>query len=254
MAKSFFARLAETQCRVLLLNFDVILASLTEDRRPAIPEITSCLQKIVDGAETRVVLITANSADNLKLRINMQPMPEIWGNYGLERWLPDSNYQIAAIEVRRLQGLKAARYVVARANLGSCLEPRLGALILRWQGLSSPAAKHARNLAYAAWRPIAQSNSLLLNEFEGGMELRLPEYEPASAVRKLVDTLETNSIVVYIGDAQIDENTFRALREQDLSVLLGDEPRDTAANLSIRTAGDLLHFFSSWLATCDSVR
>lgn len=253
MARSFFARLAEMQRRVLLLNFDVIMAAFTEDRRPAIPEITSCLQKIVDSAETRVVLITANSAADLKSRINMQPMPEIWGNYGLERWLPDSDCQMAAIEVSRLQGLKAARYAVARANLGSRLEPRFGALILRWQGLSMPAAKHARNLAYTAWRPIAQSNNLLLNEFDGGMELRLPEYETASAVGKLVDKLGANDIAVYIGDAQIDENTFRVLREQDLAVLLGNEP-DIAANLCISTAGDLLRFFSSWLAACEFLR
>jgi len=249
---SFFARLAETRSRALLLNFDVILKLPARQGTTVIPELCDHLSKVMSETETRVILITRNSAKDLRSKINLAQLPEIWGNYGLERLLPDGTYKLLPIDTRKSRALKAAQYVATDANLANCLRENIGGLVLHWQNLSTPAIRHARNLAFLAWQPIAEANNLLLRECMAGMELRLRECDTACAISAMRAEPDPPETIVYISDDRVDENAFRTLRTQDLAVLLCVEQRATAANLWISSGEDLTCLFAAWVAAYSS--
>ncbi|HSS99075.1 MAG TPA: hypothetical protein VLK33_18700 [Terriglobales bacterium] len=249
---SFFARLAETRSRALLLNIDVALKLPTKQGNPILSELRSYIPRLMKEVNTRLILITRNSARELRSKLNLPSSPEIWGNCGLEKLFPDGTYKLTPIDTRKSRALKAAHYVLADANLAKCLHENIGAVTLQWQNLSTPAIRHARNLAFQAWQPIAESNNLQLKECATGMELRLHECDPACAIRSMLAEPDPPEMIIYVGDDRIDENAFRTLRAQDFAVLLCMEQRDTIADARISSCEDLEHLFSTSVTACDS--
>jgi trehalose 6-phosphate phosphatase len=248
----FFVRLATAKRRALLLDYDGTLAPFTPDRDRAIPypEATGLLRRIMRETNTRVAMITGRSAENLRALLGLSPVPEIWGTHGLEHLLPDGSYHMVPLDPQQRRGLRAAEQALAGANLERCLEKKPGALALHWRGLSGTESEKVRQTALQAWATIAKGGGLLLTEFDGGMELRLPTHNKGDAVRTILAELGNDSIVAYLGDDLTDEDAFRALRPQDLAVLVRTKPRDTNAHIWIEPPAELLRFLENWLSAC----
>ena len=254
-AEVFFTRLAEVRRRALLFNFDRTIARFPEAQGKLGPELTGLLQGIIDQTETRVVMITQGSARELNSQLELDPGPEIWGYCAIERLLPHGDLEVGPLDARGARALTAARIAVTSANLGSCLEENSGALALSWRSLSAPAARHARNLAFRAWSPIAALNSLVLTEFDDGMELRLPKHDTRDAVRAIVNELGENSVAALLDDDDSSEKgAFCALRPQDFAVLVCPELQRTSASFWIKSPEELMHFFSMWLLACRRIQ
>jgi hypothetical protein len=199
-------------------------------------------------------MTTQGSAPELRSQLDLDPAPEIWGHCAVERLLPHGDLQVGPLDARGARALTAARFAVTSANLGSCLEENSGALALSWRSLSAPAAKHARNLAFRAWSPIAALNSLMLTEFADGMELRLPKHDTRDAVRGILNELGENSVAALLDDDSAEGRAFSALRAQDFAVLVCPELQGTSASLWIKSPEELMHFFSMWLLGCSRIQ
>ncbi len=256
--EEFLDRLADAQQRVLLLDYDGTLAPFTPERDKArmSSSVRDLIQNIIRHTNTRVVMITGRSAKNLKNLLDVEPCPEIWGTHGRERLMPNGAYHLAQLEAKHLDGLIAAQHAATSANLGRgrSLERKPGALALHWRGLSPAAARHARNMALQAWESIALYYDLILVEFDCGLELRPPQHNKGDAVRTILDELDEECVVAYLGDDQTDEDAFRALRIQDLSALVRTEFRETSAKVWLRTANELMLFLGCWLTICGGVQ
>ena len=248
----FFERLTGSKSRALLLDYDGTLAPFRVEREISLPSpvIVDVLQQIIQKTNTRVVMVTGRSAKSLRALVPLRPVPEIWGTHGLERLLPDGSYQLAPLDQRQLQALQQAHELAVGLNLAPLLEEKPGALALHWRSMTLPATTHARNMVHRAWNPIAQSNGLLLEEFDGGLELRLPVHDKGDAVRTILDEMGPDSVVAYLGDDRTDEDGFRALRIQDLAVLVRTESRDTCADIWIHPPERLAEFLNEWLSAC----
>jgi trehalose 6-phosphate phosphatase len=93
----FFDRLAESTDRVLLLDYDGTLAPFAKERDRAFPYpgVIDCLTGIMENGNTRLVLVSGRSVDDLISLIGLRNLPEIWGSHGGERLFVDGRYQIA---------------------------------------------------------------------------------------------------------------------------------------------------------------
>ena len=254
-AQQLFIRLAEAEQRVLLLDYDGTIAPFTPQRDEAVPYpgAGELLQRILAETNTRIVMITGRAAWDLRSLLHLYPSPEIWGSHGMERLWPSGNYEMAEVDERELRGMTAARSAISKRDLQDRIENKPAAVALHWRGLNASKAEAARDVALQAWQPIAEKSGLRLAEFDGGLELRYSNHNKGHAVRKVLDEMGQDSVVAYLGDDQTDEDAFRALRPQDLSVLVRPEFRETSAQLWIKPPEELLQFLGEWLTTCGGV-
>jgi trehalose 6-phosphate phosphatase len=250
---SFLDRLRSAPTRVLLLDYDGTLAPFTVDRSLALPypRMPALLVRIM-ARGTRVVLISGRPARELVLLSGIHPHPEIWGSYGLERLKPDDSYEVGTLSRQHQTGLLLAAKALRANGLEPQMEPKPGGIAVHWRGVSAPDAAEIEAKARRLWRPLLGDHSLILIDFDGGMEIRAPGRNKGDAVETILRESGRDAAIAYLGDDTTDEEAFCALRGKGLTVLAGPQSRPTAAEIWLQPPHELLRFFEEWLRASGS--
>lgn len=252
---AFLEKVAAARERVLLLDYDGTLAAFTPERSRALPYpfVPRLLQSLMTGCRTRVVMITGRAARDLPRLLGVDPPPEIWGSHGLERLTPNGSHEVARIPEQGRSALQAALDSCVRAGMESFVEQKPGCLALHWRGLRPDAIEAVRTFGYRILAPLACRAQLLLNEFDGGMELRARGCNKGHAVRSILAETDPEAPVAYLGDDLGDEDAFRALQGRGLTVLVRPQYRPTGAQLWLRPPEELVQFLADWIGACGGV-
>jgi trehalose-phosphatase len=248
----FMRSVTQSQSSALLLDYDGTLAPFSIDRKRALPYagVTSLLQELVDTGRTRVIIITGRNAHEIGPLLGIQPCPEIWGSHGLQRLMPDGTCEMPEIGGTAVQALADAARWLTYQGLQQMSEPKPGSIAVHWRGLDEPAAIRLRGKILLGWFPIAERASLTLLDFDGGVELRIPDRDKSDAIRTVLREIGPDTPVAYLGDDATDELAFSALENRGLAVLVRSEPRRTAAQVWLKPPGGLLEFLVRWLDAC----
>jgi trehalose 6-phosphate phosphatase len=250
--EDFFERIVHSCNRVLLLDYDGTVAPFTVNRQHAFPYtgVRDLLSSLVNTTNTRLVIVTGRPAMELLSLLDLSPMPEVWGSNSVEHVGPDGRYERAYLQSHELLALTEAEDWLRRERLDAEIEAKSGAVAVHWRGLAPAAAREARTAAFRALAPLARREGLLLNDFDGAIELRIPGLDKADAVRAVLARLNNEVPAAYLGDDLPDEAAFRALRPGDLGVLVRPEYRPTAARHWIRPPEELVQFLADWILAC----
>jgi trehalose-phosphatase len=248
----FLEELAQSDESALLLDYDGTLAPFHIDRHRAFPYpcVTELLQRIMKTGRTRVVLITGRPARDIVPLLGLAPQPEIWGAYGLQRLEPDGTCKMPRIGENVVRALSEAMQLLKEAGLSNLAEAKPASIAVHWRGLEDSVAARIRSTVLLGWLPLADRTRMILQDFDGGVEILMPGSNKGEALRDLLMTVDPGTPVAYLGDDQTDEHAFRALRNQGLSILVRPEWRETAADVWLRPPGELVNFLFQWLAVC----
>src|SRR5260370_12436159 len=132
-------------------------------------------------------------------------------------------------------------------GLQQMAEPKPGSIAVHWRGLDEPSAIKLRGRILLGWSPLADHASLTLLEFDGGVELRVPDRDKSDAVRTILDEIGPDAPVAYLGDDATDELAFQTLEDRGLTVLVRPQLRITAAQVWLNLPAALLEFLISFL-------
>ena len=149
-----------------------------------------------------------------------------------------------------LDALSAADEWVDSLKLHHLAEHKPGSLAVHWRGLTEEEAREVRCKVLLGWLSIADRACLTLEQFDGGVEMRMADRNKGDAVRTILTEMDVDAPVAYLGDDQSDEDAFRILQNRGLCVLVRPQWRETAANLWLRPPVQLLRFLRDWLAAC----
>lgn len=237
---------------VLLIDYDGTLAPFSVDRQSAVPYpgVCSILQEIMDSGRTRLVIVTGRRAEEVNPLLGLHPAPEVWGSHGLQRLRPDGTSEMPEFDPKALQVLADAENWLAYQGLHQMAEPKPGSLAVHWRGLDENAATELRSRILLGWFPIAERSSLTVLEFDGGVELRIPDRDKSDAIRTILQEVGRGTPVAYLGDDLSDEPAFRALQGRGLTVLVRRERRKTAAQAWLKPPEELLDFLVRWRDAC----
>ena len=204
---------ARARQSVLLLDYDGTLAPFSIDRHRAVPYpgLRDLLQQIIDTGRTRLVIVTGRDAREIDPFLRLRPAPEIWGSHGLQRLLPDGRCQMPKIPPTVAEVLDDARRWLEYQGLHDCAEQKPGSIAVHWRALEQTEAEELRGRIIVGWFPIADRANLKLLEFDGGVEMRMPDLDKGDAVRTMLQETAPNVPVTYLGDDITDERAFRAL-------------------------------------------
>jgi trehalose-phosphatase len=214
--------------------------------------VSALLRAITNTGRTRVVLVTGRRADEVVPLLGIFPHPEIWGAQGLQRLRPDGSYDMPRMEQHILYALDEADQWLNQLQLGHLAEFKPGSLAVHWRGLQDSVVGGIRGRVMLGWLPIALRAHMVLQEFDGGVEIRMPNANKGDAVRTILKEIHSATPVAYLGDDQTDEDAFRALQDRGLRVLVRPEWRETAADVWLRPPEKLTEFLTKWLNACQS--
>jgi len=248
----FLEEVTRSRQAALLLDYDGTLAPFQTERDRAFPypTVSALLQSIMNTERTRVVLVTGRSADDVVPLLGLFPHPEIWGAHGLQRLKPDGGHEMPAVGERVVQALDDADQWLNQLQLGRRAEFKPGSLAVHWRGVQSSTAASIRSRVMLGWLPIAHRAKMVLQEFDGGLEIRMSGPNKGDAVRTILTETDSATPVAYLGDDQTDEDAFRALEHRGLRVLVRPELRQTTADVWLRPPEELIEFLSGWLNAC----
>jgi len=246
---SFYSRLDDSDKRLLMLDYDGTLAPFKTDRDDALPypEICQVLQQLFASNNTRVVVISGRSVDNLSKLLRFETMPELWGCHGLERRTPDGNYSVMKLPDEVTKGLAELYSWIGQSPLVDICEFKPSGAAFHWRGLAQNRADQIRATVLGRWQSAAEASSLEIHDFDGGVEIRVSGTNKAIPVKTLMAEAENEAILAYLGDDLTDEDAFRALKGSGLSVLVRNSIRDTAADIWLVPPEELRDFLQLWL-------
>ena len=250
--QDFFHGVTRARQSALVLDYDGTLARFRQDRNEAFPYpgVTPLLKEIIGTGRTRVALITGRRAHEVIPLLGVSPHPEIWGIHGLERLRGDGSYVMEPIDPYTLEALSAADEWVDSLKLQHLTEHKPGSLAVHWRGLPEDQVQGVRSRVLLGWLSIADRACLSLEQFDGGIEMRMATRNKGDALQTILTEMDVDAPVAYLGDDQTDEDAFRVLHEIGLSVLVRPEWRETAAKHWLRPPVELLAFLRDWLAAC----
>ncbi len=248
----FFARLAESRQRILMLDYDGTLAPFKTKRDEAVPYkgVEELLNAIMETQLCRVVLVSGRWTKDLLKLIHLNRRPEIWGSHGWERMLPDSSCRIAAIPEHALKALTCAEDWLQQEGLYELCEPKPACVALHWRGLGQRRIELIKEKVKDNWFLIPHSNHLELKEFDGGFEFRIPGKNKGDAVRQILSESDADCAAAYLGDDTTDEDAFHELEGKGLRILVRRELRSTSADIWLVPPEELLLFLGDWRDAC----
>jgi len=246
--EEFLSQVARAPLSALLLDYDGTLAPFSVDRQQAVPYagLPALLQRIVDTARTRLVIVTGRDAREIGPLLDLQPSLEVWGSHGLQRLKPDGTCEMPQIPLRVAQTLEEARQWLTYQGLQDIAEFKPGSVAVHWRALEETAATLLRGRILLGWFPIAERGSLQLLEFDGGVEIRMADLDKGDAVRTVMEEVGDDIPVAYLGDDATDERAFRALGESGLTILVRPQQRRTSAQIWLKPPHELLDFLNRW--------
>jgi trehalose 6-phosphate phosphatase len=248
--QTFFRRLAGSPKNALLLDYDGTLAPFQPERGSAVPYsgIPDLLHELLLLAKTRVVIVSGRPAREIPPLLGV-PL-EVWGSHGMERLLPDGEYQVNKLDRRVSRAFENAAEQLASCGVQRHMEVKPGSVAVHWRGLESGEAREAHARAQRVLQPVAFSEGLALVNFDGGLELRVRTPTKADVVRTVLKEQNAHTPTAYLGDDLTDEDAFAALNPFGLTVLVRPEHRPTAARFWIRPPEELMSFLQNWLFAC----
>ena len=166
--ENFLDELAQSRKAALLLDYDGTLAPFRVDRHRAFPYpgVPALLQEIINTGHTRVVLITGRPAQDIVPLLGLEPHPEIWGAYGLQRLRLDGTCAMPPMDENVVQALAAAAQWLNELGFSNLAELKPGSVAVHWRGLEdsvatrilgAPALPSNRSSASVSNKPLCAS-------------------------------------------------------------------------------------------------
>jgi trehalose 6-phosphate phosphatase len=250
---AFFRNVRTAVKRLLILDYDGTLAPFTTQRDEAFPfpGILEALRDINEARHTRLSILSGRPVYELSALLDGLRI-EMWGNYGLERLSPENGYSSMEVPAES-QAIMDAAFEALPKFSRPLIERKLGSLAMHWRGLE----RHEQNMlweaAHAAWSKLAHDHRLLLNGFNGGIELRFPFPSKCSAAEVMLAGT-AGTACAYIGDDVADEEVFKTLAGRALTVRVLHEQRMTSAELTLESHSEVLDFLRTWHQVCGGMR
>lgn len=244
--------MASAPRRALLLDYDGTLAPLTADRARAVPYpgVRAALATVaLAPRRTAIWIVSGRTVEDLERLVGLERLADLWGSHGMERRSRHGRWTGAPAAPPAAAFLDATAAALERGGAGALVERKRYGLALHRRGADTEA--YARATALLHERAVeAPRHGLVLEAFDGGVELRPRGFHKGLVVERAFAELGADAAVAYLGDDRTDEDAFAALSGRGLGVLVRPTPRRTRADAWLRPPKEVLDFLAAWTAAC----
>jgi trehalose 6-phosphate phosphatase len=233
----------------LCLDYDGTLtpiASRPEEARPT-SALVHLLSALVQRPRVEVVVASGRPLTQLCELLPLRGLSYI-GTHGLELRTAEGDTKRLLPEGAFVSTMARLRQDIAAAlpdQPGFLLEDKGQTLALHYRLAQPQDAEHAISSFLMAVQKYQQQGSALEVIYgKKVVEVRPIGVNKGKALQWLWDPTDRTTIAFYFGDDASDEDAFRLLQGQGVTVLVADPPRPTAALYYLRHPGEVSHFLS----------
>ena len=243
----FWDQLAAATSTALFLDYDGTLAPFQIDRMAARPldGVIEALLHIIDASDTHVFIVSGRPTAEI-VHLAGELGLTIVGSHGWEWRRPGAGQSRAAASGEQERLLSAA-HAYAIGLLGAeRVERKVASVAAHLRGLAASEALAAREALAAMWLAEAGDDVVELRLFNGGLELRALGRHKGTAILELLAELQAQTLAVFVGDDETDEDAFRALTGIGYGIKVGDAAVPTAAQGRLPSLAATLRFLLDW--------
>jgi len=239
------ARIRQAQNLFLFLDYDGTLAPIVSRPELALcpSEVKRHLEKLRDLPSVYLAIISGRSLEDLRKKVGVSDIIYA-GNHGLEIENPDGRHKkmVSSDRTRELKRITQ--------NVRNSLKEIPGILFEEKGPILSV---HYRNVDQKFFDRIPQVLKEELQQWRGRwkmasgkmvFEIRPDvDFHKGEAVREILKTFPSLGLLpIYLGDDQTDEDAFRVLKGQGVSVFIGPSGFSSEADFFLRNPDEVQEF------------
>jgi len=245
----FWQAVASAPHRCLVLDYDGTLAPFHTDRMKAFPldGIVELLTTIRDETETHLAIMTGRPLRELLALLGDLDIP-VSASQGSEFVFPDGRHQALMPSDRQRERLDRAEAEAAAAAPGGRVERKVAGVALHTRGMDPDEAKEIQRRVCGIWEEDSHDYGLDCRFFNGGIELRLKNVDKGTALNALLEDQPLDSLCVYLGDDETDEDALLVLRGRGYGIKVGTPGTPTYAQGRLEDPEEVRKFLRSWIA------
>jgi trehalose 6-phosphate phosphatase len=244
----FWDRLTSSPATFLALDYDGTLAPFKAERMQALPleGIPPLLRQIAAKSPGAVAVISGRPVFEIEVLLQ-EPNLILIGNHGFEIKRPGSMVEYHQPTPTQSQGLASAQSTAVKYGAAHLLEIKMASLATHTRGLAPDTSDAWESKIAVIWTEIAELHDLEVRRFNGGIELRCRGRHKGVAVQDLISGLKQDSLFVYIGDDETDEDIFRSIGNRGIGIRVGVTGTPTAAQGYLSGIKEVRDFLACWL-------
>ncbi len=236
----------------LLLDYDGTLTPIV-----ARPEMAACppgvktlLRKLRDSPRALVAIISGRALEDLKAKVAVPGITYV-GNHGLEMENPAGIHRKVLSPRRREELGQIRKHLEAKLSSLPGISFEDKGPILTVHHRNAPRGS-GRIVQIAVEEAVAEDSSRW--QISTGKKIfeihpRI-EFDKGKTVRELLHRSSgTLPFPVYLGDDRSDEEAFRAVRDEGITIFVGTDPTSSAASYFLRDPSEVLEF----LRRCEEI-
>jgi len=233
---------------LLLADFDGTLAPIAA--RPELAGMSgrmkSLLSRLAKNSHFTAGILSGRSLSNLKGKVDVKGLIYA-GNHGLEiETLNETYIHPKAIEASKLIR-KVKRELITNLSSfeGVFVEDKGLTLSVHYRLAAFKDNIKIKKVFFDTVGPYAEKDLLKQTEGKKVLELRPPiDWNKGSAVLWLIEVLNLkNSLPIYIGDDKTDEDVFKILGREGVSVFIGEASASSKAVYYLRDVSEVEKLF-----------
>ena len=239
------ARIRQAQNLFLFLDYDGTLTPIVSRPDLALcpPEVKRHLERLRDLAGVYLAIISGRSLEDLREKVGVPGIIYV-GNHGLEIENPAGRHK------KILSAARTRNSKESLQNLQNALKEIPGILFEEKGPILSV---HYRNVGQKFFARIPQVLEEELRQWKGHwkmasgkmvLEIRPNvDFHKGEAVREILKTVPSPGLLpIYLGDDQTDEDAFRVLKGQGISVFVGPGALPSEADFFLRNPDEVQEF------------
>ncbi len=247
------ARIQQAQNLFLFLDYDGTLTPIVSRPELALcpSEVKRHLEELRDLPRVYLAIISGRSLEDLRKKVGVSDIIYV-GNHGLEIEYPDSKHKkiLSSARTRELKRIIQ--------NLQNSLKEIPG---IFFEEKGPILSVHYRNVSQNFFAQISQILEEELQQWRdrwkmasGKMVLEIQpklDFHKGKAVREILKTFPSMGLLpIYLGDDQTDEDAFRMLKGQGISIFIGTGRLPLEADFFLQNPDEVQEF----LFRCQEVR
>jgi trehalose-phosphatase len=214
----------------LFLDFDGTLAPFQADRLQAfpLPGTVDALNQIIDGGLASVAIVSGRPISEITLLLG-ELNTTIVGAHGYEIHNPGGVKHVVSILPEQSAILDAAFDEAFAIFDPARVERKAASVAVHFRGVDPRSTAEIQDRIERQWRAASISELMEFRPFNGGLELRAAGRTKGTAIEELLAIAPNDSLPIYIGDDDTDEDAFAVLEHRGIGIKVGPQDAVTKA-------------------------
>jgi trehalose 6-phosphate phosphatase len=231
----FWTRVGSATHVSLFLDFDGTLAPFQADRLQAfpLPGTIDALKQIIDRELASVALVSGRPIAEITLLMG-EIGATVVGAHGYEIHRPGGVKHVITILPEQAAMLDAAFAEALAIFDPARVERKAASVAAHFRGLDPRQTSEIQQQLERRWRATSVSELLEFRPFNGGLELRAAGRTKGTAIDELLALAPNDTLPVYIGDDDTDEDAFAVIEGRGIGIKVG--PQDAVTKAAGRVA------------------